>query len=35
LDVGGKHLLSVEADKYMFALFFIEAIACAGDGYLW
>jgi len=28
-------LVSVDADNYIFALFFMDMIACASDGYLW
>jgi len=34
LDVGGKHLVSVDADSYIFALFLMDTIACASEGYL-
>jgi len=33
--VGGKHLESVDADNYIFALFLMDTIACASEGYLW
>jgi len=34
--VGGKHLVSVDGDNYIFALFFMDIIiACASEGYLW
>ena len=32
---GGKHLVSVDVDYYIFALFFMDTIACASEGYLW
>jgi len=28
-------MMSVEADNYIFALFFMDTIACASEGYLW
>ena len=33
--VGGKYLVSVDANIYVFALFFMDIIACANGGYLW
>jgi len=32
---GGKYLVLVDADIFIFALFFMAAIACASECYLW
>jgi len=32
--VGGKHLVSVDADNYIFALFFMDTSACASESCL-
>jgi len=32
---GGKYLVPVDADNYIFSLFFMDTIACASEGYLW